>query len=548
MNIFKLSGTIVDVVGRATYKGEITINQGKIIAITPREDVDDVLILPGLIDAHVHIESSMLTPAAFAIEAVRSGTVATVSDPHEIANVTGIEGVNFMIENGKSVPFKFFFGAPSCVPATNFETSGARISVDEVEQLLARNDVYFLSEMMNFPGVVYDDPEVMAKLSISRKYNKKVDGHAPLLKDADLTKYVDAGISTDHECFTIEEALEKIKRGMIIQIREGSAAKNFEALYPLIDLYPGKVMLCSDDLHPDDLMKGHLNLLIKRALAKGLDFYNVLGACSVNVSRHYDLPVGALQLNDNADFIVVDSLEQFNVLATYIDGVEVFGKYGSRFQMPETKLINRFEREPIALQQLKVYAPAGCTSINVIEAFDGELFTKMLKMRPLIVGNEIEADVERDLLKIVVVNRYQNNTPPVIGFIKNVGLKQGAYAGSVAHDSHNIIAVGTNDHDLLAAINEVIRHRGGMSVANKGSVDSLELPIAGIMSAASAAIVAKAYERLDNQVKALGSTLRAPFMTLSFMGLLVIPEFKIGDLYLFDGVQFAPAELCNLGE
>jgi adenine deaminase len=320
MKAFSVSGKLVDLFGRTTYPARVTVEQGRVAGIDKKRSAPDQYILPGFIDAHIHIESSMLLPVAFAEIAVIHGTVATVSDPHEIANVCGMEGVQYMIDNSKLTPFKFFFGAPSCVPATAFETAGAALDARAVTKLLRNPDIWYLSEMMNYPGVLHKDAEVMAKIRAAKKVGKPVDGHAPGLKGAIAAQYAAAGISTDHECFTLEEALDKVAAGMHILIREGSAAKNYEALHELLRLHPERVMFCSDDKHPDDLLLHHINKLVTRSLTKGYDLYNVLRAACINPILHYNMPVGMLRVGDPADFIVVCDLKKLKIQQTYIAG------------------------------------------------------------------------------------------------------------------------------------------------------------------------------------------------------------------------------------
>ncbi|MBU1011894.1 MAG: adenine deaminase [Bacteroidetes bacterium] len=530
-----LSGNIVDVVSQRIFQGKISIESNRIINISEEPVNETQFILPGLIDAHIHIESSMLSPSEFARIAVIHGTVATVSDPHEIANVLGIEGVDYMIKNGEKVPFKFFFGAPSCVPATSFESAGAVLGVQETEELLSRSEIKYLSEMMNFPGVLFNDKEVVSKLSIAKKFNKPVDGHAPGLSGADLKKYISEGISTDHECFTVDEGLEKIKLGMKVLIREGSAAKNFDMLIPLITEYPDQIMFCSDDKHPNDLLKGHINLLIKRAIVFGYDPILVLRSCIYNPVKHYNLEVGLLQKNDLADLIIVDNLIDFNVLQTYIDGSLVAENGKSFIKEVMDSAPNHFKAKPIKTSDIEIMAQAG--NIKVIEAIEGQLITKKLEFSPLIRNNKVVSDTSRDILKIVVLNRYEESVPSV-GFIKNFGFKEGAIASTVAHDSHNIIAVGVNDSEIVKAINLLIKNKGGISLINTDKEIFLPLPVAGIMSNNNGFKVAKDYDQLEQEAKLLGSGFKAPFMTLSFMALLVIPELKLSDKGLFDGNKF----------
>jgi adenine deaminase len=544
MKEFTVSGNIVDIFQKKIFSGAVKIKGQKIAEIKSTPGVTAThYILPGFIDAHVHIESSMLIPSEFARLAVAHGTVATVSDPHEIANVCGMKGIEYMIENGSTVPFKFNFGAPSCVPATNFETAGAIIDVNDVEGLMKREEILYLSEMMNFPGVLHDDDEVIKKIAAAKKFNKPVDGHAPGLMGEAAKKYIDAGITTDHECFTKEEALDKLRYGMKIIIREGSAAKNFEALIDLLNDYPGKIMFCSDDKHPDSLVAGHINQLCARAIAKGIDVFKVLQAACVNPVLHYKLTVGLLKENDFADFIVVKDLKDFAVLQTYING-EMVAENGKtlirRQATPGTTWINNFVCSEKQISEFTIHSSDVSLDNNkqiiAIEALDGQLITNKIFVTPKNINKQMMSDVENDILKIVAINRYKNS-PIAKAFIKNFGLKKGAIASSVAHDSHNIVAVGVDDESICKAVNFVIKNRGGIScVGNEDLV--LSLPVAGLMSAEDGYAVSEKYSTIDKAAKELGSTLSAPFMTLSFMALLVIPHLKLSDLGLFDGDGF----------
>lgn len=514
------------------------IDRIEVLGNSPNEDLE--FLMPGFTDSHVHIESSMLIPSEFARLAVVHGTVSTISDPHEIANVCGVEGVLFMIENGQKVPFKFNFGAPSCVPATGFETAGAEVNVEEVAELLARPDIRYLSEMMNFPGVLFNDSEVMNKIAAAKALGKPIDGHAPGLRGDDVVKYIAAGISTDHECFTKEEALEKLQHGMKILIREGSAAKNFEALIDLMHDYPNHMMFCSDDKHPDSLVEGHINQLCARAVAKGIPLFHVLQAACINPVVHYKTEVGLLQPGDAADFILVKNLESFEVSKTYINGKLVAADGKSFIESVSITPINRFSCNEITEADLKVELdsyPSEDSFIPVIEALDGQLITNKLLVTGKLHHIEWVSDVEHDILKIVVVNRY-NSAPVAKAFVKGFGLKEGAIASSVAHDSHNIVAVGTDDHSLMRAINLVIAAEGGVSCVGGQHEHILPLPVAGLMSAKDGYKVAEAYTNIDEAAKLLGSSLAAPFMTLSFMALLVIPHLKLSDKGLFDGDNF----------
>ncbi|MGN6249730.1 MAG: adenine deaminase [Ginsengibacter sp.] len=537
---FSVKGNIVDITAKEIFFGEVQIENGKIKSI---EDLGEKqagfpFLLPGFIDAHVHIESSMLVPSEFAKLAVVHGTVATISDPHEIANVCGIEGVNYMIENGNTVPFKFNFGAPSCVPATIFETAGATLGANAVNELLSKKEILYLSEMMNFPGVLNNDQEVFAKINSAKKYNKPVDGHAPGLMGADAKKYIESGISTDHECFTKEEALDKLKYGMKILIREGSAAKNFEALIDLLNDHEDEIMFCSDDKHPDNLVKGHINELCKRAVAKGIDVFKVLKAACVNPVRHYKMDVGLLKEGDPADFILVDDLKDFKVKATYINGELVAENGVSKIKSKKAAVINNFHSSAREVDDFKI--AVNDFKNEVIEALDGQLITGKLSILPKEQNGFYESDIEKDILKIAVVNRY-HDAPVAIAFIKNFGLKKGAIASSVAHDSHNIIAVGVDDDSICEAVNLIIEEKGGVSVADSANPSFnklLPLPVAGLMSNEDGYKVAEMYTNIDAAAKEFGSKLSAPFMTLSFMALLVIPHLKLSDKGLFDGDSF----------
>ncbi|MEI7597441.1 MAG: adenine deaminase [Bacteroidota bacterium] len=534
---YTIEGNIFDALNSRIYKGIIEIEDGFIISITENDQINsNNYILPGFIDSHVHIESSMLIPSEFARLAVVHGTVATVSDPHEIANVLGIDGVRFMIENGKQVPFKFYFGAPSCVPATPFETSGAVLGFEEIEELMKMDEIKYMGEMMNFPGVLFQDKEVMAKLAIAKKYNKPIDGHAPNLSNTDAELYINSGISTDHECFTIAEAEEKLKLGMKVLIREGSAAKNFDELISLVDLYPNQIMLCSDDKHPDDLVNGHLNLLIKRALAKGCSLMNVIRSLTVLPVKHYNLPVGLLQKGDSADFVIVDNLKDFAILKTYINGKLIAENGKTLVESVKSMPINKFEATTINIKDL--FCADNGKKIKVIEALEGQLITNQLLVQAKAENENIISDIENDVLKLVVINRYEKSKP-AIGFIKNFGFKKGAIASTVAHDSHNIIAVGTSDEELCKAINLLIESKGGIIASDGANSQILPLPFAGLMSGEDGYLVATKYEQIDAKAKELGSKLQSPFMTLSFMALLVIPQLKLSDKGLFDGNNFS---------
>lgn len=532
---FSIEGQLVDIENQQTYTGKVVVKDGKIDSVTPIDHAPDQFILPGFVDAHIHIESSLLVPSEFARLAVPFGTVATVSDPHEIANVLGIEGVNYMIEDGEKVNFKFFFGAPSCVPATPFETAGAEIDLEDITSLLADERIKYLAEMMNWPGVLNEEPVVMSKIKIAQNLGKPVDGHAPGLKGNKAQKYIEKGISTDHECFTREEALDKLKHGMKIQIREGSAARNFDALYELLHDYSDQMMLCSDDKHPDSLIEGHIDLLVRRAIAKGIDLYKVLLVACVNPVKHYNLDVGLLKVGDAADFIVVNNLTDFKVKQTYINGLKVAEHGQTLIERTVSPIINKFNTRLKIKSDFEIKARS--ERINVINPHDGELVTDKIVAQTKIENGMAVSDPENDILKLVVVNRY-SDAPAAIAFIKNFGLKEGALASSVGHDSHNITAVGVNDESICKAVNLVIERKGGLAAVAENYEIILPLPVAGLMSDEDGYKIARDYIKIDQMSKDMGSKLRAPFMTLSFMALLVIPSLKLSDRGLFDGEKF----------
>lgn len=535
---------LIDIENRRLYPVRIRVADTQIAAIDPlgnSPDTDLPYALPGFIDSHVHIESSMLVPTEFARLAVVHGTVATVSDPHEIANVMGVEGVDFMIENGKKAPLKFFFGAPSCVPATTFETAGATINADAIAALLAREEIVYLAEMMNYPGVLMNDPGVMAKIAHAKAIGKPIDGHAPGLVGEQAANYAAAGITTDHECVSLAEAIGKIAVGMKILIREGSAAKNFDALFPLIDRYPRSTMFCSDDKHPDDLLHSHIDELVRRSLAGGADLYHVLATACITPVKHYRLPVGLLRVGDPADFQLVNNPTEFKNVETMIEGKSV-SQYGvTSIRSFDCETINRFDCQPKTPSQFAVPCDGAITSkqVRVIQAIDRSLVTGEIAETLDVIDGKIQPAPDRDVLKLTVVNRYRS-APPAVAFISGFGLRKGAIASSVGHDSHNILAVGHDDESICRAVNLVIENRGGIVAINDNHELLLPLPIAGLMTQADGATVAAEYQKIDRFVKqSLGSPLTAPFTTLSFMALLVIPKLKLSDLGLFDCETFS---------
>ncbi len=538
-----ISGVLIVPQEKRMFGARILIRDGKIVDIMEDGAVNGPCILPGFVDSHVHIESSMLIPSGFAHMAVQHGTVAVVTDPHEVANVAGEAGIRFMIDNAKSVPMKFFFGLPSCVPASPMEKSGAVITSVDVERMIQDEDFYFLAEMMNFPGVIFNDPEVVNKLISTKRVGKPIDGHAPGLEGVDLEKYVFAGITTDHECSTLQEAIKKIELGQKIQIREGSAAKNFENLSPLIKNHSDSIMFCTDDCHPDYLSEGHINKIVSRAIAKGYDLYDVLKVSCVNPVKHYNLPVGQLRVGDDADFIVTNDIKEFKITTTYIKGVKVFDKGEVLFPLksvPEPEYTFRNDLPPEGLDIV-----AQTSKVNVIQAIDGELITKWSVENIWVDSNmSLPSNIEKDLLKIVLLDRY-SDTPPAIAFIRGFGIKVGALGASIAHDSHHIIAIGCDDISIRSALEWLIDNKGGICYANKESVTGLRLPYFGLMTDMAGEMVKKEYIMLNNLLRSAGCTLHSPFMTASFMALTVIPELKINHNGLFDVIKFKSVPLFN---
>lgn len=534
-SVFQISGQIVDIVNSRIFKGTVFVENGKIINIIEDDNNNEQIIMPGLVDSHIHIESSLLVPTEFARLAVTHGTVATVSDPHEIANVLGIDGVKYMIETSKKSPMKFYFGAPSCVPATSFETSGAILDSKAVDELLSMNDIKYLGEMMNYPGVIFDDNEVVKKIESAKRHNKPIDGHAPLLSGDDLIKYCKSGITTDHECSNLQEAREKVALGMMIQIREGSAAKNFNALIPLIEEAPEKIMFCSDDMHPHELINGHINILVKKSISLGYNILDILKAATLTPVKHYNLEVGLLQKNDPADFIIIDNFNDFNILKTYIDGKLV--AENNKSLIPETAVnaINNFEAEKVNTDDFKIFDKG--KNIKIINAISGEIITEKIIGRPKSIDNYLVSDIDNDILKIAVINRYEKKKI-ALGFIKNFGLKKGAIASSVAHDSHNIVVIGCSDEEMSNAANMIINTKGGLVAWSHDKNICVPLPIAGLMTNKDGKKIAADYQALVTLSKEFGSELNDPFMTMGFMSLLVIPKLKLSDKGLFDCEKF----------
>jgi adenine deaminase len=538
-----VSGTVVDVIKRRLFGARIEVGPtGRIAAIVPEATPAPGFLLPGWVDAHVHVESSMLTPTAFAREAVRHGTVAAVTDPHEIANVLGMEGIDFMLAEAARTPFHFATGAPSCVPATPFDTAGAVLDAEAVSRLLARPEISHLSEMMNVPGVLSGDADVVAKLTAARRYGKPVDGHAPGLRGEDLHRYLQAGISTDHECLDLDEALEKAAAGMRIQLRRGSAARQFEPLLPVLAHYPEACMFCSDDKHPDDLAQGYIDQMVRIAVAAGMDLFDVLRAASLNPARHYGLDLGLLQPGDRADWIEVEDLTNFLIRRTVLGGEVVAERGETRLPvLAPLRCPNHFALQPVAPEAFRIPGRDGlCRVIGVRE---GQLLTDAAICRPTLRDGSVVADPTRDLVKLVVCNRYAPDAQPALALALGFGLHAGALATSVAHDSHHVIAAGTNDSLLAQAINAVVSHGGGLAVADgQGTTHTMPLPVAGLMGTGTCEQTAADHARVTEAARRCGCTLQAPFMTLSFLALPVIPALKLTDQGLFDAERFQPVD------
>ncbi|MDO5442696.1 MAG: adenine deaminase [Bacteroidia bacterium] len=549
-----VKGHIVDVIGERIFDGTVYIKDGIISRITHSESLQAgklPYIMPGFIDSHMHIESTLLLPENFAKLAVTHGTVAVVTDPHEITNVLGREGIEFMLANARKVKFHFNFGVPSCVPSTCFETAGAAITSEDVKELIGRDDFYGLAEMMNYPGVLFKDPEVMAKIKYTLEAGKVVDGHAPDLVGDKARQYIDAGISTDHEVYSYEYAQERVEMGMKIQIREGSAARNFETLKNLLNHneFKGRMMICTDDIYPDELQQGHINLIAARAAAYGTPVWNILHAACVVPVKHYRMNVGLLQTGDSADFIVVKDLKQFEVLQTWIGGEPVFDngrldiyREGQTPASPDSDLPNKFCASHISAEDMKVEAAGDM--MKVILATEGSLYTEVVEAQPKVENGLVVSDIDRDILKLVVYNRY---TPakPAVAFISGFRLKRGAIASTIAHDSHNIIALGANDDDIVKAVNTLVDSHGGLCIVDGEKMKTLALPVAGLMSPLEGPEVGNAHKELKAMAAAQGCSFAAPFMTLAFMALPVIPELKLTDLGLFDGMRFNFTKLFN---
>lgn len=539
-----IRGNLLNVFTEEIYPAEISINNGLINCVKAVNKEFKEYILPGFIDAHIHIESSMLTPSRFAEAVVPHGTTSVISDPHEIANVLGSEGIEYMLKDASSVPLNFFFTAPSCVPATPFETSGAKIDSEEIDQMLLGVEIVALGEMMNFPGVLSGDKEVFAKIAAAKRNKKPVDGHAPLLSGEDLCKYISAGISTDHECTMKEEVIEKRKMGMKIMLRQGSSAKNLADL-----ISAGGDFIVSDDKHPEDLLKGHVDMMLKEAVNLGLDPIEAVQMVTLNPATHYNLNTGLIAPGRAADLVIVDDLKNFKVNRVLIKGNLAAKNNKALFSVNPHKTGNSFKLNCKNSEDFEITSKTAGKDeknvlVRVIDVLEGQLITDENEAFLKVADGKIMPDLENDILKIAVVERYGHDNLSN-AFIHGFGLKRGAIASSVAHDSHNILAVGTNSQDMAKAVNKLVNNHGGLVAVSNDQITSLKLPIAGLMSIESAEMVSSKFNVLQELVKDMGCNLDSPFMTLSFMALLVIPKLKISDLGLFDGVKFQFVDLLK---
>jgi adenine deaminase len=543
-------GSLVNVFSGEIYQADVAVAQGKIAGLGSYDgkkviDVSSKCILPGFIDSHVHIESSMLTPAEFARAALPHGTTAVVADPHEISNVLGKRGIRYMLDATEDLPLDFYFMLPSCVPATPLETSGAKLTAADLLPFLKHKRVLGLAEMMNYPGVLSVDPDVIKKITTFS--HKIIDGHAPGISGNDLSAYAGAGISSDHECVTAEEAASKIRLGMTIYIREGSAAKDLEALLPAVTRSNSRFFtLATDDFQPGDLKKGSINELIKKAIRLGMDPITAIQMATINPARHFGLRYkGAVLPGYDADMVVVDDLKNFSVKMVFKQGKLV--AIGDRCiiscknrhheRTGKTVRTGRITKQAVLLK-------AKTGRARVIELIPDQIETKSSIMPVTVRDGFVVSDVERDILKVIVLERHKATGNRGFGLLKGLGLKSGAIASTVAHDSHNIIAAGVSDEDILVALSRIQKIQGGLVVVNNEKVVAeIPLPVAGLMSDKPLDNVVQRLERIDRAVKELGVTIAHPFGTLSFLALPVIPDLKLTDKGLVDVKQFKLVDL-----
>lgn len=530
-----IEGNIVDVLTGEIFPGRIGHEGGVITSVERTPGPFRSFLVPGFIDCHVHIDSSLLCPSRFAEAAVPHGTTAVVTDPHEIANVLGVPGIAWMREDAACAPFRVFFTAPSCVPATPFETSGATLGPAEVEKLLAEDDVVALGEVMNYHGAIARDPDVMAKIRAARVSGKPIDGHGPLLAGNALREYLSLGISTDHECTGAAEAFEKHDLGMRILVRDGSAAKNLAALAPFARMH--EFLLVTDDILASDLLAGHLDTRLATAVSLGVEPLHALRAATIRPAEHYRLPLGAMAKGRKADAVRVADLSSFAVEEVYIGGTLVAAGGAAAFAPRPVPMPGAIRIAPKGADDFALPASGRSAKVRVIRVIPDEIVTGSETADLRVEHGRVVPDAGRDVLLISVVNRYRE-APVASGFVSGFGLKTGAIASSVAHDSHNIIAVGTNPGDMAAAVGAIVRESGGLAACGGGSATVLPLPLAGLMSGDPPRDVHERLERLHAAACGMGCVLPRPFMTLSFLSLLVIPRLKIGDRGLFDADAF----------
>jgi len=553
-----LHGSLVNVYSGNISESYIGVKDGRIIYVggkpiraTKNLDVGSKFILPAYIDGHVHIESSLVTPSQFALAAIPRGTCCVVADPHEIANVCGVEGIKYMIEDSARTPLKIYFMIPSCVPATNLETSGAKIGLKEIEELKGLKQILGLGEVMNFPGVIKGEEEVMAKIRACE--GMVIDGHAPGLRGEELCAYIAAGVMSDHESVTAEEAMEKISLGMWVMIREGSTAKNLSELAAIVSKgCPERVMLVTDDQHADDLLaEGHLDHVLRRAVEEGIDPVDAVRMVTVKPAEYFGLRrLGGVSPGKCADMVIVDDLKEFKAEMVFIDG-RIVAKEGKYLGSVGRSIVKKEVEKTVHIGELlpadlKVIhrGPEGKVETRVIEVVPDQIITNEMLCELPVENGEVLPDLEKDIVKICVVERHRETGRIGKGFVKGFGLKEGALASTVAHDSHNIIAMGVSDDEICRAVNRLREINGGLVAVNGNEVKSeLPLPIAGLMSDRGVEFVAERMDELNKSASDLGCHLRSPFMALSFLALPVIPKLKITDLGLVDVEQMKVVDL-----
>ena len=547
VDLLLTNARIINVFTGEVAPDAVAISDGMIVGFGPYEaqtvvDVDGRYVAPGFIDSHVHIESSMACVAEFARAVLVHGTTTVAADPHEIANVLGSAGIEYMLHSAEHQPMNLYFTLPSCVPATGMETAGARLTAEDLRPFLMEEKIVALAEMMNYPGVLMRDPDVLSKITAARQQKKPVDGHAPGLKGRELHAYIAAGVQSDHECTTAQEAREKLAAGLAIMIRQGTGAKNLQALLPLVNAKTSRRMMwCTDDRHPNDLIAdGHIDSIVREAIQSGLDPHLAIQMATLNPAAYFGLShLGAIAPGKQADLVVFSDIKKPVIQQVYCRGILTAenGKIRPEVQFPATATVTPAMH--IDLQNIDFSIPAEQDRIRVIEIVSDQLITRERIEATPVKNHQAVSDPSKDLIKIAVVERHKGTGNIGKGYIKGLGLKQGALASSVAHDSHNIIIVGTSDEDMRAALEAVVEMGGGLAAVSNGRLlAGLPLPIAGLMSLESVSTVRDQLERLIAITHDMGTTLQDPFMTLSFMALPVIPELKLTDMGLIDVSKF----------